>query len=62
MPNKLYHTDKIGFDIETMYQVFSSFLLVRLYFILFVVLQLSGLINDKIGEVLRNHVYITYIF
>ena len=62
MPNKLYHTDKIGFDIETTYQVFSSFLLVRLYFILFVVLQLSGLINDKIGEVLRNHVYITYIF
>ena len=62
MPNKLYHTDKIGFDIETTYQVFSSFLLVMLYFISFVVFQLSGLINDKIGEVLRNHVYITYIF
>lgn len=45
MLNKLYHTDKIGFDIETTYQVFY-FLLVRLHYILFVVLQLSGLINE----------------
>ena len=52
MPNKLYHTDKIGFDIETTYQVFS-FLLVRLYYILFVVLELLALINEKIREVDR---------
>ena len=61
MPNKLYHTDKIGFDIETTYQVFH-FLLVRLYYVLFVVLQLLRRINEKIREVLRNHVYIIYIF
>ena len=62
MPNKLYHTDKIGFDIETTYQVFY-FILVRLYYVLFVVLQLLRRMSEKIILViLHNHVYITYIF
>ena len=52
MPNKLYHTDKIGFDIETTYQVFS-FLLVSLYYVLFVVLQLLRRINETVREVHR---------
>ena len=62
MPNKLYHTDKIGFDIETTYQVFY-FLLVRLYYVLFVVLQLLRRMSEKIiGNFTQSCIYITYIF